>query len=501
MGFLSRLNPFAPAWAALAGAPQPAYGEPAPQPTPMDWTAFTQATGQPAAALPAPRAPRPMQAPAASPFQNLAGPAQTPLAALQSNTAQINPPGFSERVDMMAQSPLFNLGMSLLGNARNGGNWGQVAQDMQGFNSQRLQQQRMDRQEARENEQWSWARDERRQSNERRRLAQQYINSRPEAERAELRMIDPDQLGAYLQQQRQFGLQERQMDLQIQEMRDNRAYRGASLALDRQRLEQDRMLNSAASVLGREEAQRLGADISRLRGWSMIDNDMAALEEILGRNPAAFNNLLDADAEQALARIRDPQTRRDVQTIYSIATSMAREELRGQTPVSNIDLLSAVRGAPSPSSGASFARDWLNRAYQDRADLENYVQGAINYMQQPDGSRRTLFEPDPITGRNFYQGDTFRRYTQDGRSTFSDVRGQGRESEEAQSAGAALAARRERGGAGNVGGRPGTPRLLREPNTILERQIVSEYNTALERGQSDRARTLEVRLRRAGLIP
>ncbi|HYD86778.1 MAG TPA: hypothetical protein VEA80_04840 [Vitreimonas sp.] len=399
---------------------------------------------------------------------------------------------------------LLQTGLSLMGHAQ-GSRWDLVAQDLaqQGRDQRERQafeneQRRQKVADARDSEQWTWAQQERQRTGDRRRLAEDYINSRPEAERAELRMIDPDELGGYIQQQRQF-------DLQLQEMRDNRAFRAASLNMDRQRLEQDRILNSASSVLGREEAQRLGADMQRLRGWSMIDNDMAALEEILDRNPAAFNNLFDADVEQALARVRDPQTRRDVQTIYSLATSMAREELRGQTPVSNIDLLSAVRSAPNPSSGAGFARDWLNRAYQDRADLEGYVQGAINYMQQPDGSRRTLFEPDPATGRNFYQSDAFRRYT--GNGSFTDVRGdrRSRQDSEAQSAAAALAERRARGattsaGYGHLGGAAGAPRLLREPNAY-EATIVRQYQEAQRANNQNRVRTLEVRMRQRGLIP
>lgn len=409
-----------------------------------------------------------------------------------------------QRVEGLTDSRLFNLGLSLMGNAENGGNWRGVAEDLSAFGRDQRERQALENAErrqksqyARESEQWTWAQAERARMSERRQMAEEYISSRPEAERAELRMIDPDQLGGYIQQQRQ-------LDLQMQEMRENRAFRGASLALDRQRLDQDRILNSSMSVLGREEASRLGSDMQRLRGWSLIDNDMAALEEILERNPGAFNNLLDADVEQALARIRDPQTRRDVQTIYGIATSMAREELRGQTPVSNIDMLTAIRGAPSPSSGAAFARDWLNRAYQDRSDLEGYVQGAISYMQQPDGSRRSLFEPDPATGRNFYQSDTFRRYTRDDRGSFSDVRGRtGPGSDDAQAAAAELQ-RRQRAGAGvghgNLGGAASAPRLLREPNAY-EQTIIRQYEAASSRGQAERARVLETRLRQRGLIP
>lgn len=160
-------------------------------------------------------------------------------------------------LERVTDSRLFNTGMALLGNAQNGGDWGGAMDDMRQFSQDQRERQALENaerrqksQDARESEQWTWAQAERARMSERRQMAEAYINSRPEAERAELRMIDPDQLGDYIQQQRQ-------LDLQMQEMRENRAFRGASLALDRQRLDQDRILNSSMSVLGKPLAWAL----------------------------------------------------------------------------------------------------------------------------------------------------------------------------------------------------------------------------------------------------
>ncbi len=444
----------------------------------------------------------------------------TPAAANMGTPAPNNGGGFFSRIARGLNGPAFGqpneggftgldtlqMGFALMGAAQpNGGGWGAAAQSLGDIRQNVLQRERLARQDQREDEQWSWARDERAQTAERRRLAQEYINSRPEAERGELRMIDPDELGSYLQQQREFGLQERQLDLQLSEMRDNRAYRGAALSLDRQRLEQDRMLNSAESVLGRGEAERINGWMGRLDNWRMVDNDLGALDEILQRNPAAFDQILDGDQSVVLARVRDPQTRADINTIYAVSANLAREELRGQTPVSNIDFLAAVRSSPNVQSGAGFARQWLNRAYQDRADLESRVRSALDYRQGGEGGPRTLYTPDPATGRNWYQGqDGYTRYT-DGGSPAGAGRNHGGRSDDAASAAAALEARRRTQANapthhGTLGGRTGAPRLLREPNAY-EATVVRQYEEARRANNPARVRVLETRLRQRGLIP
>lgn len=509
-------------WSAPEAAPAQA-AQPPSAPPQSPWAAFAAPAQQHAQQRQQQQRARPVAGPQAQALEPLSTQAAPLDATPTEPMPQASPMTWGERFQGLANlpnSPFFALGTNLLAASQRGGDWGLFNQGMQAWGQQQMQrrtldnaERRADAQERRDTEQWSWMRDERGRTAERRQLAQQYIASRPASEQAELRMIDPDTLGDYLQRSRQIGIQERGMDLQVQQLAQDARQHRENMGLGYARLQSDRLLNSAQQVLGREEAARLGVDMQRLRGWSLIDNDLGALEEILQRNPAAFNNLLDADVEQALARIRDPQTRRDVQTIYSVATSMAREELRGQTPVSNIDLLSAVRGAPSPSSGAGFARDWINRAYQDRSDLEGYVQGALQYMQQPDGSMRSLYEPDPATGRNFYQGDTFRRYTRDGNQSFSDVAGgrggRGGASNDAQAAAEELR-RREGGGVGGgaggsagfgtLGGRAGAPRLLREPNAY-EATIVRQYEEAARGGSNARTLVLERRLRQRGLIP
>lgn len=406
----------------------------------------------------------------------------------------------------LVDNPFWQLGSALLANSARGGDWGAAFQDFGQAQQAGVDRRRTAERDARESEQWRWAQQERESTTQRRRMAQEYIASRPQAEQAELRMLDPDQLGSYLQDQREFELQRQQLELQTQEMRDNRAFRGASLAMDARRLEQDRIFNSAQGLLGRGEAERMNADMGRLSNWNLVDNDIGALQEILQRNPAAFDQITDGDQSVVLARVRDPQMRRDLNTIYAISTSLAREELRGQTPVSNIDLLSAIRGNPNSQAGHLFVRDWLQRAYQDRADLQGSVQSRLQYMQGNGG--RSLYEADPASGRNWYQGqDGYTRYDAGnaGAGPTSPAPTNGPASSEQQAAARALAERRARGGNtsggyGNAGGGASAPRVLREPNAY-EDTIIRQYRDATSRNDQGRMRTLETRMRQRGLIP
>jgi hypothetical protein len=487
-----------PGWAqfrqeAAAAQPQPTARPQQRRPQPISFTpqAAEMLSNDPTVAVPY-RDAQGVQRMGQTTFANAPGQSQ----------AQVRPPTFTERFEGLMDNPLLQTGLSLLGNAQNGGDWGAVGRDMQAWGQQRQQRRMLDNaerranaSEQRETEQFGWVA-------QRRQLAHDFIASRPEAERAELAMIDPDELGTYLQQRRQVELQQQQLELQTQEARDNRAFRGASLAVDRARLEQDRVLNSADSLLGRGEATRINDWMGRLDGWRLVENDIAALDEILQRNPAAFDQILDGDQSIVLARVRDPQVRADLNTIYAVSGNLAREDLRGQTPVSNIDFLAAVRSNPNVQSGSLFARDWLARARQDRQNLEGQVQSALRYRQGGEGGApRSLYEADPQTGRNWYQSED--GYTRFGRQGGGASAGGG-QSDEARQAAAALAAR---GGGtpapqgGTAGGRAGAPRLLRQPDSIFEQQLVREYTVARERGQTARANTLEIRMRRAGLIP
>lgn len=421
----------------------------------------------------------------------------------QAPQMQLRQPTLMERFSGLndtIQSPLFLTGLSLLGRAQNGGDWAGAAQDIMGINAQQQQRQLLERQQRREDtqdqretEQWSWTREERTSTAERRRLAAQYIASRPEAEQAELRMIDPDQLGAYLQDQRSYNLQERGLEAQMAEMQQRSQFHRDEMGLGYARLGQDRYNNTLQGQLGRAEADFVTGMRSRLDNWRLIDNDLGRISYWLERRPDVFSSLADGDEEAVLRRWTqrgDPEGLTAAQELFAITTSLAREELRGQTPVSNIDLITAIRGMPTTASTPQFVRSWLERAGQDRSQMERQYQSALSYARE----HGTLNTP-AADGRSWYE-QNYQNYN-GGTTTAPPPQQQRAQSPEA------LAAQREleRRGIGDVpNNRVGSLTLLRQPENERELAMVRSYRTAVRLNQTGMMRRGESDMRRAGLI-
>lgn len=234
------------------------------------------------------------------------------------------------------------------------------------------------------------------------------------------------------------------------------------------------------------------------------------MSEILERNPAAFDQILDGDQAVVLARIRDPQMRRDVNTIYSISANLAREELRGQTPVSNVDFLSAMRSNPNTQSGHLFARDWLSRAYEDRRTLEHQVQSALTWRQGGQDGPRSLYTADPQTGRNWYQGNDGYTYYTGGAGAQRGQSGPpspGVSSADQRGAAEALAARRAArptggGDAQRQASRAIPPLMAEARMSSMQRHAYRRYSRMLEVNANPEAiRRAEEAARRVGVIP
>lgn len=208
MGLLSYLSQLAP-----FQAPPDRVWAPQQQPLPLQ---------QP------PSVPRfqPMQAPADIPQAQALSPLAQLAPAPQTPQMQIRPPTWSERFDTALQSPMLNMGLSLLGNAQRGGDWGQVARDMQGFQQQQQQRQLLERQTQREDaqdrrndmvfgrQQTAWQRED--QQLERWRAAVQ--GEQDPVRRATLEAIGPEGYGEWMagEQQRAFQAREGQLDRETQ---------------------------------------------------------------------------------------------------------------------------------------------------------------------------------------------------------------------------------------------------------------------------------------------
>jgi hypothetical protein len=127
-----------PGWAqfrqeAAAAQPQPAARPPQRRSQPISFT--------PQAAQPLSNDPT-----VAVPYRDAQGVQRMGQTTMQTappqTTAQLRPPTFTERLGTWSESPLLQMGLSLLGNAQNGGDWGAVGQDLRQFGQDRTQRQR-----------------------------------------------------------------------------------------------------------------------------------------------------------------------------------------------------------------------------------------------------------------------------------------------------------------------------------------------------------------------
>lgn len=346
---------------------------------------------------PAPVAPPPMAMPAMK-----EGPVQDPSAP-QGMWGRINR-GFGS----LNENPLFNLGMSLLGNAQ-GSRWDQVGQDMRQFGLTQDERQRMQNEERRNKvadtrEETAFGRQQQEwtQQDQQRARWEAAVQSEQDPQRqAQLMAIGPQGYGEYLQRQDEIAFQRERARVQDSQFQQ-------SLAVDQARLASDRYNNSFAAAAGRNEAGYVAGMRDRLDGWRMVDNDLSRIEYWLQNRPDVFSSLLDGEPEEVLRRYTrrgDQQALTAAQELYGIGSNLSREELRGMTPVSNIDFLAAMRGNPTTASTPQFVQGWLQRARQDRQMMEQQYQAALRHGQQ----FGNLSAPDPATGLNFYQS-TYDRY-------------------------------------------------------------------------------------------
>lgn len=212
MGLLSLLSPFAqlaPFQLTPDRALAPQLQTPAPQQAPVRQQQRRQMTAT--------------QIPEAPMLQPLA-PLQAAPTAPQ---MQIRPPTWDERINNLADNPLLNIGLSLMGNARNGGDWGQVAQDMRGFRNDAQQRAQLENERRRQEwldkqqeavfgrQQTQWGRED--QQLQRWQAAMQ--SEQNPQRRAMLEAIGPEGYGQYIlaQQQMEFQHNEGELDRRGQE--------------------------------------------------------------------------------------------------------------------------------------------------------------------------------------------------------------------------------------------------------------------------------------------
>lgn len=342
----------------------------------------------------------------------------------------VKPPGFGERfqgfMDPNNQRGLFGPGMqmamSLLGNGANGGRWDRVGADMRSIQenqgqqaSQRFQQsmmmqnwRRQEEQRARLNK-WAESQDEFAQIDP----ASAYAASAEARARANMPLTQAEKMD---------------FDLRREDLAARRGEFQQTQALGWARLNQDRMLNSTLAGLGKDEAGYVAGMRQKLDTGRAVMSKIDELEGIVKTRPEIFGALLEPDMETAIRKfgLQDPAAITDIQRVWSIGADFAREELRGMTPVSNLDLKVALQTGATTQQTAAALNRWIASARGQYRSMEGQYQSALKYMQPAPGVTRNLFEVDPSTGKNWYQ-TTYSDWggPSDGRDGWRGARGQG----------------------------------------------------------------------------
>lgn len=393
-------------------------------------------------------------------------------------------------------------GMSLMGAAQPfGGGWGTAAQNLSGLVNTAQQRQRQRRQDEREETVWGrqqteWDRADQERAQRQQRYAQALQAAQGDPELlAAIQAVGPEGVAELMAGQVMSPFQRESLGLQRDQIRMALAEHEDTMRLGYARLGQDRMLNSALAGLGRDEAAYIAGMRGRLDTGADVMQDINELDTILQRNPRIFGSLLEPDVESAIRKFGargDERAIADIQRVWSIAAGLARDELRGQTPVSNLDLRTAIQTGPSTTQMPLAVSDWIRSARADYARVEQQYQSALSYMQ----GHGNLYSPSPESGRNWYQDNytNFRPYVGTGVTDPNLSPG--------------------RGGTGRGGGRTpspeeaqaelarrsGTGAQARAPQTPLEQQIWSSYMRARQSGNPSAAAHWEQRARRAGLL-
>lgn len=212
--------------------------------------------------------------------------------------------GFGQRLQTATESPLFQIGMSLLGNAQ-GSNWQGVGQDVrsmnEGYRERQLQDNELRRQktsDAREGQQFDWLSQDRTRQTAQRQSLDQWVSGLPSEQQAMARANPEMAYEAYMQtqmaanapitpyQQAQLDLQRRELDLDAQRLRQQEQW--TPVGADRtqiNRVESDAISAGEALYLADQfEAanRRTGSGYgTNLIPWHGFGNDdIAAMDQI-----------------------------------------------------------------------------------------------------------------------------------------------------------------------------------------------------------------------------
>jgi hypothetical protein len=403
---------------------RPAQPSPPPQPNPSAFANFDgiDMNGQDPNVLPPLVAAQPQTEPA--PIQPQPGDVAAGTGSAQKKGGFLSRIGdafggiTSDRQDGFNRSDLLQMGLSLMGNARNGGDWGAVGQDLsrinQGVTNRQDRAREIKRQEvsdAQKAEQFRAWQEQQALDKQQTEDWHAAITAEPDQQkRAELLAMGKDKYAEVKLAEQRLKAEEaqraaafaNQKTLQDEEI----AARAREGALDREeRLKAADIAkrDPSATVRGRADQARIApwidaANVAQIYTIPRMDRMREIMNQLAARN--GINKPLDAETRITLKRLTgtDPETQGLLQEFNGLVSQFSRDEAQKLKPVSNLDIESIEKNMPGADTPLSAGLRMLDRM---EAELNRGIARTNNMVEWMDQGY-SLTQPNK-DGKTFLQ--------------------------------------------------------------------------------------------------
>jgi hypothetical protein len=283
----------------------------------------------------APMRPQFLNKPSMQPMQAPGSPlAQMPNA----SNIEVAPERWDTRLNNTFASPLFQTGLSLLGNARNGGDWAQVGQDVRAINSEQQQRRLLEEQQRRQRVQdqrseTTWGRQESQYA-----AFERLIKGLPEQQRQEA-LANPE---AFMAARAQASApitpyQQRQLELEEAQMKEAAAARRQQLAYQQS---QDQWMRRFQGALGAADAGSVAEQGALVRqGYTQVRPILQEMRSIIERYPDIMGSWVNTQDRTQLVRLAggDPARLAAMERFQGLATQLTLPQLEALRPATNLD--------------------------------------------------------------------------------------------------------------------------------------------------------------------
>lgn len=330
---------------------------------------------------------------------------QQPLAAAPGVTnAQVAPMSWGERINGIYNNPLFHMGLSIMGNAQDGGDWAAVSRDMQAFQQQQQQRRLLDNQERRqaaadqregttfERQQQMWGlQDQQRQRWE----AALGATQDPEL-RQIIEGLGPEGYGEYLAQQRITPFQQRQLDLEERQLQASREARAS----------QDAWQRRFQGALGAADAGAVAEQGALVRqGVMTVRPILQEMRHIITQYPDIMGSWLNTGDRMQMVRLAggDQSRLAAMERLNALATQLTLPQLDALRPATNLD---------------------FERIRSTIADPQMTLQGALAFLESQDQTLGRALQAAESQGQWIQQYGSLSLPNENGQTWAGSVAGQ-----------------------------------------------------------------------------